>query len=73
VEPKQQFGENLRRLRKAAALTQLELGLRCHMDMAEVSRLERGIRDPRLNTMLRLAAGLQVDVVDLLRDIRLPT
>lgn len=70
MEPKDQLGENLRRLRESAGLTQMELSLRCGMDMAEISRLERGLRDPRLSTIVRLATGLQLDAADLVRGIR---
>ena len=73
VEPKQQFGANLRRLRTAAGLTQMELSNRSGLDMAEISRLERGLKDPRLSTVVRLAAGLQTDPSELVRGIRLAT
>jgi transcriptional regulator with XRE-family HTH domain len=71
VEPKEQFGVNLRRLRDAAGLTQLDLALECGMDMAEISRYELGQRDPRLSTIARLAAGLDLDAAELVRGIAL--
>jgi transcriptional regulator with XRE-family HTH domain len=37
--------------------------------MAEISRLERGLRDPRLATIVRLAEGLQIEVVGLVRGV----
>lgn len=73
MRPQEQFGCNLRRFREAAGLTQMQLGNRCDMDMAEISRHERGLRDPRLNTIVRLAEGLQLDPADLIRGIRLLT
>jgi transcriptional regulator with XRE-family HTH domain len=39
------------------------------MGPAEISRLERGGRDPQLHTIVRLARGLGVSVAELLRDI----
>jgi transcriptional regulator with XRE-family HTH domain len=71
VEPKEQLGVNLRRLREAAGLTQMELSNRSGLDMAEISRLERGKKDPRLSTIVRLALGLDVDPGDLVRGIQL--
>jgi transcriptional regulator with XRE-family HTH domain len=71
VEPKEQFGVKLRRLRDAAELTQMELSNRTGLDMAEISRLERGLRDPRLTTIVRLAAGLDVDPAELVSGIGL--
>jgi transcriptional regulator with XRE-family HTH domain len=70
VEPKEQLGVNLRRLRLAAGLTQMELSNRSGLDMAEISRLERGVKDPRLSTIVRLATGLEVDAGDLVRGIQ---
>jgi transcriptional regulator with XRE-family HTH domain len=69
VEPKEQFGANLRRLRDAAGLTQLDLALQCDMDMAEISRYELGQRDPRLSTIVRLAAGLELEAAELVGGI----
>jgi transcriptional regulator with XRE-family HTH domain len=59
------FGENARRLRAAARLTQMEVAHRSGLDMTEVSRLERGIKDPRLSTIVRLAGGLGVEPAEL--------
>ena len=62
MEAKEQFGVNLRRLRLDAGLTQMELSNRSGLDMGEISRLESGVRDVRLSTIVRLADGLQVSV-----------
>jgi uncharacterized protein len=61
------FAENLRRLRKEAGITQEELGARAGIQMADISRYEAGGRDPRVTTVARLAAALNVPVVELLR------
>lgn len=60
---------NIRRLRLAAGLSQMALGNRADMDMAEISRLERGGRDPRLSTVVRIADALEVGVEDLVHGI----
>lgn len=62
---------NLRRLREAEGMTQLELAMRAGVDAAEISRLEQGRRDPKITTVVRLAAGLGVDAGELVRDLRL--
>jgi transcriptional regulator with XRE-family HTH domain len=69
VDPTAQFASNLRRLRQAAGLTQDGLGRAVLMDGAEISRYERGERDPQLRNMVRLARGLGVTVADLVADI----
>jgi len=69
VDPTAQFARNLRRLREAAGLTQDGLGRAVMMDGAEISRYERGERDPQLRNLVRLARGLGVSVADLIADI----
>lgn len=71
MEPKEQLGANLRRLREAAGLTQMELANRAHMDMSEISKLEHGKRDPQLSTVVRLAEALGLTAVDLIRGVGL--
>jgi transcriptional regulator with XRE-family HTH domain len=69
VDPAAQFGENLRRLRTASGLTQEALSARTKLDTGEISRLERGTRDPQLRTIVRIARGLDVPVTDLLSGV----
>lgn len=60
------FGENLRRARRLARLSQDELGQRASLNRTEISKLEQGERAPRLETIVKLAGGLEVDPGDLL-------
>jgi transcriptional regulator with XRE-family HTH domain len=69
VVPRERFGANLRRLREAAGLTQMELGLRCDMQNSVISRYERGLRDPQLEAIAVLAKGLGVRAADLVEGI----
>jgi transcriptional regulator with XRE-family HTH domain len=70
VDATAQFSQNLRRLREAAGLTQEGLSARTKLDTGEISRLERGTRDPQLRTIVRIARGLDVTVAELLAGIR---
>jgi transcriptional regulator with XRE-family HTH domain len=72
VEPKEQFGRNLRYLRLKAELTQMELGNRADLDMSEISAFERGVRDVRLSTLARLAQALGVSAADLVDGVGRP-
>jgi transcriptional regulator with XRE-family HTH domain len=63
------FAENLRRLRKERGLSQEELGARASIQMADISRYESASRDPRITTVARLAAALDVPIAELLHDI----
>jgi transcriptional regulator with XRE-family HTH domain len=69
VDPTAQFAENLRRLRLAAGLTQEQLSEATQLDPAEISRLERGAREPRLLTLVRVARGLGVPLAELLAGV----
>ena len=60
------FAENLRRHRAEAGISQERLGFLCGLHRTEISLLERGERDPRLSTVVRLARGLGVSVGELL-------
>ena len=50
-------------------LTQMQLSNRCGVDMGEISRIERGMRDPQLSTIVRVAHGLHVAPAELLAGI----
>jgi transcriptional regulator with XRE-family HTH domain len=69
VQPHEQFGANLRRRRHAASLSQEQLAHRSGFHFTESSRLERGVREPRLSTIVRLAHALDLRPADLLDDI----
>jgi transcriptional regulator with XRE-family HTH domain len=62
MEVAKQFGENLRRLRKGADVSQEELGLRCSLHRTEIGLLERGARVPRIDTLIKIASGLGVRI-----------
>jgi XRE family transcriptional regulator, regulator of sulfur utilization len=55
------FGDNLKRLRKRAALSQDEVSYRASLHRTEVSQLERGLRLPRVDTVAKLAAALEAE------------
>ncbi len=69
MDPTAQFAENLRRLRLASGLTQEDLSDATAMNAAEISRLERGTRDPQLHTIVRLVRGLDVSAAELLENV----
>lgn len=60
------FGDNLRRARRAAGLSQEEAGIRASLHRTEIGLLERGERIPRIDTAIKLAAAVDVEVVDLI-------
>ena len=64
-----QLAANLRSTRSRAGLTQERLASVCRLHRTEISLLERGEREPRLTTIVRLAHGLGVSPAALLADL----
>lgn len=54
------FGQNLRRCRRQVGISQEVLGERTRLHRTEIGLLERGARIPRLDTILKLAHGLEM-------------
>ena len=65
----EQFGRNLAEARSWAELSQVELADRASLRQRDVSKLESGLRCPRLDVIVRLADVLEVQVRDLLYGI----
>jgi len=63
------FGDNLKRCRKRADLSQEDLSHLASLHRTEVSQLERGLRLCRIDTLVKLAASLEVSADDLLDGI----
>ncbi len=59
----------LRRERRKAGLTQEELAKKAGVSLPTIARIEAGYIDaPRVSTLRKLAAGLGLEVRDLLED-----
>lgn len=58
MDKRDRFAVNLRRARETAGISQEELAERCEVHRTEISLLERGGREPRLGTMVKLATAL---------------
>jgi transcriptional regulator with XRE-family HTH domain len=60
MKPRDRFSINLRKARQKVKISQEELGFRCDLHRTEISLLERGGREPRLGTIVKLASALDV-------------
>jgi transcriptional regulator with XRE-family HTH domain len=60
MKPRDRFAINLRKARQKSAISQEELGFRCDLHRTEISLLERGGREPRLGTIIKLSSALKV-------------
>ena len=54
------LGKNLRAARVKLGLTQEEVAERSGVQAGEVSRIERGKRDPQVSTLEKLAAAVEL-------------
>lgn len=71
LNPQVVFGARVRDRRTELGLSQEALAERCELHRTYVGSLERGERNVALLNILRLAAGLEVDPGDLLRELTL--
>jgi len=62
MEVARRFGENMRRRREEAGISQEKLGFRCSLHRTEIGLLERGARVPRIDTLIKIAAALGVRI-----------
>lgn len=61
------FGEVLRELRRKAQISQEKLAQEGGLDRTFISLLERGLRQPSLNTIFQISRVLQIPPEELVR------
>ena len=59
-------GDNLKRVRREAGVSQDEVAVRASVHRTEISQLERGLRVARIDTLVKLAASLEASPSELL-------
>ena len=67
MEAKQTVGLRIRALRKARHLTLRRFGLMIGMDRTYLSGVENGKRNPTVDTLSKIADGLDVPLIELFR------
>jgi transcriptional regulator with XRE-family HTH domain len=68
-EAAKRLGKNLWLARRRAGYTQEELGVLCSLHRTETGMVEKGDRLPRVDTLMKLAAALDVQVEKLVEGI----
>lgn len=63
------FGSNLRRERESQKLTQEKLAEKAELDPTYISGIERGVRNPSLLSIVRIAKALSTTASNLSRGI----
>lgn len=64
---KQTFGKTLLKLREEKGASQQEVADNCNIERAYISRLERGLLQPTITTLFKLAEYFEItpgDIVD---------
>jgi len=67
----EQFAQNLRKIRSERGITQAQLALDAGLDVSFMNEIERAKRNVSIETAAKLAKALDVEITDLLKDVRL--
>ena len=59
---------NVKRLRRAKGWTQSDLATEANVRQALISEIEKGVANPTMRTIAKLAHALDVDPVDLFKE-----
>jgi transcriptional regulator with XRE-family HTH domain len=63
------LGDVIKKHRQRLGISQEELAHRADVDRTFISRLERGIRQPTLTSLLQLASALEMTAADLVSEV----
>lgn len=67
-----EFGRRVRDRRAALGLSQEAAAVRCGIHWTQLGKVERGQRSLRLETIVKIANGLDIDAGDLVSGLPLP-
>ena len=63
------FGRNVARIRDSRGFSQDKLAEKADLDRTYISGIERGVRNPGIKTVIRIARALNVSVGDLCKGV----
>lgn len=61
-----EFGARLRSIRQQRNLSQEELAFQCNMQASHIGQIERGQKNPTLDTLIKISNGLDMPLTELL-------
>jgi transcriptional regulator with XRE-family HTH domain len=64
-QPDPVFAALLKRTREERGITQEDLAYHSGITVSALSRIERGLNNPRLSTVIRIAQALEISLVEL--------
>lgn len=67
--PKEIFGQNVRRIRQEIGFSQEELAFRAKLHRTYISSIERGVRNVSLENIFAIAEALEVPPGELLKPV----
>ena len=66
MENSEQFGKRLKSIRIQRELSQEELAFKCNMQQSHIGQIERGQKNPTLDTLIKISNGLNISLTELL-------
>ena len=63
------FGRNVARIRDARGFSQDKLAEKADLDRTYISGIERGVRNPGIKTVIRIAKALNASISDLCKGV----
>lgn len=60
------IGNNIKEIREAKGMSQVELAYSCNFEKPNMSRIESGNTNPTIRTLIKIAVALDVSLLDLL-------
>ncbi len=64
------IGKRIREIRECKNIPQQELAYACNFEKSNMARLEAGNTNPTLYTLKKIADNLQVELEDLVKDLK---
>ena len=62
------LGSNIQKIRKEAHMSQEDFAENCGLSVELISLIERGQANPRMDTLAKIAAYLNVSISEMLQD-----
>jgi transcriptional regulator with XRE-family HTH domain len=64
-----QFGTEIKSVRKAKKITQLQLASLCDIDIRTIQRIEKGEFNPSLRVLMRIANAFEMSLSSLIKQV----
>jgi len=61
------LGDNIRRIRQEKGMSQGDISRALDMDRGYISRVEKGIKNPTIDTLSKIANALKVNIDEFLK------